>query len=64
MLSRIWQIEEIKLKQRARDRDITERDKYNAYFQAISNRRNRKTHIAFTDGHELMMRLHIILKVF
>jgi hypothetical protein len=35
-------MEEIKEKQRSRDRNIREGDRNNAYFQAMANQRNRK----------------------
>lgn len=49
-LENIWQIEEIKAKQRSRDRNIKEGDKNMAYFQAVSNQRRRKKTILHLQG--------------
>lgn len=41
-LEKIWHLEEIKAKQRSRDRNIKEGDRNTAYFQALANERSRR----------------------
>jgi hypothetical protein len=49
-LEAIWRMEEMKARQRSRDRNIIEGDKNIAYFQAVANQRNRKKRICGLDG--------------
>jgi len=44
-LEKIWILEEIKARQRSRDKNIREDDRNTTYFQAISNQRARKKRI-------------------
>jgi phosphoribosylaminoimidazole-succinocarboxamide synthase len=49
-LEKIWSLEEIKGRQRSRDRNIKEGDRNTAYFQAIANQRARKKRILALDS--------------
>jgi hypothetical protein len=49
-LSRLWEMEEIKARQRSRQRDVKERDMNTKYFQAVANQRRRKTTLHSLDG--------------
>ena len=51
-LQKIWLQEEVKAKQRSRDREIKEGDRNTAYFNAVANQRRRKTIIHSLDGPE------------
>ena len=49
-LEKIWHMDEIKARQRSREKDIKERDANTAYFQAIANHRKRKKTITTLQG--------------
>jgi hypothetical protein len=50
-LEEVWRVEEIRARQRSRDRDVNEGDKNTAYFFALANQRKRKKCIScLVDG--------------
>jgi hypothetical protein len=49
-MHKLWLKEEVKAKQRSRDRDILEGDRNTAYFHAVANQRRRKTLIHILEG--------------
>jgi hypothetical protein len=51
-LEALWKLEEIKVRQRSRDRKIKEGDRNIAYFQVVANQRNRKKRIPGLEGPE------------
>jgi hypothetical protein len=63
-LDKIWSLEEIKVRQRARDKQILEGDRNTAYFHAVANHRNMKKRITSIKGpHGIVTKTSGILKV-
>ena len=49
-LDEIWKMEEVRARQRSRERNVKDGDKNTAYFHALANQRNRKKRIAVLEG--------------
>jgi hypothetical protein len=68
-LEKIWALEEIKARQRSRDRNILEGDRNTVYFHAIANQRNRKKKIECVRGpvgmvHETREILEVVVQFY
>jgi hypothetical protein len=54
-LDKIWALEEIKVRQRSRERSVKEGDRNTAYFHAVASQRARKKRIHSFQGPEGMV---------
>jgi hypothetical protein len=54
-LEQIWRIEQIKERQRAKEKDIKEGDKNTAYFFAKANQRRRKKVVSYLEDGERVL---------
>jgi pantothenate kinase len=62
-LNHIWALDEIKARQRSRDRNILEGDRNTAYFHAVANHRNRKKIECLRGPEGLVFDTQWILKI-
>jgi hypothetical protein len=54
-LDSMWRLEEIKAKQRSRDRDIIEGERNTTYFSVVANQRKRKKPISSVEDNVVIL---------